>query len=121
MSRRNIIFTGFACTAIVIGLWQNAQDKVRGLPCLFRWATNYSCPGCGTQRALHAVCHGEWKLAWSYNYFLPFALLLLMCLFGLHAWEKTRKLYHYATAPLALVLYALLTAAWTIARNYYGC
>ncbi|WP_244614428.1 DUF2752 domain-containing protein [Elizabethkingia argenteiflava] len=35
--------------------------------CPFRQITGYDCPGCGSQRALHALLHGNLKLAFSYN------------------------------------------------------
>ncbi|PQA58981.1 DUF2752 domain-containing protein [Siphonobacter curvatus] len=42
-------------------------------PCLFRQYTGLHCPGCGAQRALHQLLHGNIREAFRYN-----ALLLLM-------------------------------------------
>ena len=35
--------------------------------CPFNYFTSYDCPGCGSQRALHALLHGELRKAFSYN------------------------------------------------------
>ncbi|MCC3156317.1 DUF2752 domain-containing protein [Hymenobacter sp. 15J16-1T3B] len=35
--------------------------------CLLHWATGLHCPGCGTQRALHALLHGRWAEAAGHN------------------------------------------------------
>ena len=37
------------------------------LKCPFKFATGFDCPGCGSQRALHALLHGEFIQAFSYN------------------------------------------------------
>lgn len=35
--------------------------------CLLHWLTGLHCPGCGTQRALHALLHGRWTEAAGHN------------------------------------------------------
>jgi hypothetical protein len=50
--------------------------------CPFKLITGLSCPGCGIQRALYALMHGEIKDAIKYNYFLlysgPYAASFLL-------------------------------------------
>lgn len=50
--------------------------------CPFKLITGLSCPGCGIQRAIHALMHGEIKEAIQYNYFLlysgPYAASFLL-------------------------------------------
>jgi hypothetical protein len=36
--------------------------------------SGWKCPGCGSQRAAHALLNGEWAMAWSYN---PLLVLVL--------------------------------------------
>jgi hypothetical protein len=43
-------------------------------PCLFWKLTGYHCPGCGTQRALHQLLHGEFRAAFRYNALFVLAL-----------------------------------------------
>ena len=41
-------------------------------PCPFYAATGLRCPGCGSQRALHALLHGNLSAVWAANpLFLP--------------------------------------------------
>ena len=49
--------------------------------CSFKLLTGLSCPGCGLQRAVHALLNGEPMKAIQYNYFLVYSgptVLLLM-------------------------------------------
>lgn len=44
------------------------------LPCPFQATTGWDCPGCGTQRAIHQLLHGNARAAWEAN---PFVILIL--------------------------------------------
>ena len=50
--------------------------------CPFKLITGLNCPGCGIQRAIHALMHGEIKEAIHYNYYLlysgPYAVSFLL-------------------------------------------
>lgn len=35
--------------------------------CPVYWLTGWYCPGCGTQRTLHALLHGRWRQAAQFN------------------------------------------------------
>ena len=35
--------------------------------CPVQWLTGFYCPGCGTQRAAHALLHGRWEQAARFN------------------------------------------------------
>ena len=37
--------------------------------CPFKLITGLSCPGCGIQRAIHAMLHGKFTEAITYNYY----------------------------------------------------
>jgi hypothetical protein len=43
--------------------------------CPFHWLTGWYCPGCGTQRALHALLHGRFKEAIFLNALGVFVVL----------------------------------------------
>ncbi len=49
--------------------------------CPLKTLTGYDCAGCGVQRALHAILHGNWRAAWALNPL--FVLLLPVSLFYL--------------------------------------
>lgn len=42
--------------------------------CAFKLITGYDCPGCGAQRAIHALLHGRLSKALSYNYFMAYSV-----------------------------------------------
>lgn len=42
--------------------------------CPFLMLTGYECPGCGSQRAIHALLHGDIIKAWDYNPLLVIAV-----------------------------------------------
>jgi hypothetical protein len=50
--------------------------------CLFRLATGYTCPGCGSTRAMHQLLHGHVVAAFMLNPFfllaIPFVLYALV-------------------------------------------
>lgn len=50
--------------------------------CPFRFLTGFTCPGCGTTRALHQILHGHFYAAFTLNPLLflalPFALFALL-------------------------------------------
>ena len=50
--------------------------------CPFRFLTGFTCPGCGTTRALHQILHGHFDTAFTLNPLLllaiPFALFALI-------------------------------------------
>ena len=51
-------------------------------PCIFRVLTGFTCPGCGTTRAMHQLLHGHFLTAFTLNPLLlvslPFLLFALL-------------------------------------------
>lgn len=91
--------------------------------CSFRRLTGLSCPGCGGTRAVHALLHGDWQAAWSYNMFLWVSVLLLVEEYVRLAWlglsgRESFSATRYYTGMLKL--YALATVLWFLLRNVFG-
>ena len=87
--------------------------------CPSKLITGYDCPGCGTQRALHALLHGDIAGAWRFNPYLFFAVPFLATVIwgsidSLPLSEKMRKITHNKW-----VAYGYIEAfiAWWIVRN----
>ncbi|GJN62951.1 hypothetical protein CMT75_14325 [Elizabethkingia anophelis] len=53
--------------AVYIFYRYNPETSGFFLQCPFKLLTGYDCPGCGSQRALHALLHGEIKQSFAYN------------------------------------------------------
>lgn len=86
--------------------------------CLFRLLTGYDCPGCGSQRAFHALLHGDIASAWSYNPFVffavPTAVFYIIVENGRRTWPR---LHARAVRPAILTAILLAIIAWWILRN----
>ena len=45
--------------------------------CPFLSITGWRCPGCGSQRAIHAILHGDLATAWHFNAMMVVSLPIL--------------------------------------------
>lgn len=90
------------------------------IQCIWKVLTGTQCPACGFQRALHALLHGRYGEALSYNYFfiisIPLAFIAILSEWynyhhifdGLHAF-----VHHQYTIKTYVVLYF----TWWVLRN----
>lgn len=93
-------------------LWGHDPATSPAPACLFRRLTGYDCPGCGTQRALYALLHGDAAAAWEHNAALFFALPAA----GAYICARGR-LRDVLQHPAALCGVGAAIAAWWIIRN----
>lgn len=101
----------------------NPVDYVWAPKCPFKLLTGLSCPGCGFQRAVHALLHGRCAEAMSYNYWfayaVPYALMFPVDRFLLKgAWKERirRVIEHRYVAGF----YVFSFTVWFFIRNYYN-
>lgn len=125
-ARKKWLRLGGAILVVAIALALYYFDPVRyelAPKCFVKWATGYSCPGCGLQRAAHAAFHGNFAEALHYNFFFLFSLPYL-ALVILSDWllrgEPKRKLQRLTHNANWLRLYVVLFFAWWILRNILG-
>lgn len=89
--------------------------------CPFKMLTGLSCPGCGTQRALHALLSGDPAGALRYNAALiPFILLALLygaVEFAPSRFPGLRRRFMSRTAALTV---AGALALWWLLRNLFA-
>lgn len=101
----------------------NPTDYVLMPKCLFKLLTGWQCPGCGFQRATHALLHGHLAQAWAYNRFLVYAIPWLF-LVMLTEWGPSSKyltrLRRIVVSRWAIGFYLIATIAWGISRNILG-
>ena len=88
--------------------------------CPFKQITGLSCPGCGIQRAIHALMHGEIKDAIHYNLFLlysgPYAASFLL------VWLMPENVFRYKIKDIienkhVVNFYILSFLLWLVIRN----
>jgi 4-hydroxybenzoate polyprenyltransferase len=88
--------------------------------CPFRLLTGLSCPGCGFQRALHALLHGRIFEAASYNLYLvyagPYALALLIQDYFLPQKQK-EKWMKVLEHKYVVYFYIYTFMIWLVVRN----
>ncbi len=88
--------------------------------CIFYSLTGYQCAGCGTQRAIHCLLHGDLAGVWHYNAAL-FVAVPLIVLYGYAEWRRTAnvRLYTLLNSQVAIYSIIALTLAWWILRNVF--
>lgn len=86
--------------------------------CVFKVLSGWDCPGCGSQRAFHALLHGDVAGAWACNPFvffaIPLALLYLICE---RRPDSMPRLHRVLVHPAAPIIITLAIVAWWILRN----
>ncbi|MDO4738230.1 MAG: DUF2752 domain-containing protein [Bacteroidales bacterium] len=91
--------------------------------CPLHMLTGWECPVCGTQRALHAMLHGEVRQAFQHNAFfvcsLPYLALLLIAECLKPSGRGTRFI-HIIQKPLYLQAFFVLALLWGIIRNVFN-
>jgi hypothetical protein len=88
--------------------------------CPFRLLTGWNCPACGLQRALHALLHGRFAEALSYNYFFVVSIPYVIALFVAEALKRIPRGDNFIRAvehPVLARVYIILFIAWGIIRN----
>lgn len=88
--------------------------------CIFFKLTGYMCPGCGSQRAIHALMCGNIVESFRYNPLLHVGMayiLILMLLQFPFLREKTKKLRESLTGIAACIIWFFAIIAFWILRN----
>ena len=89
--------------------------------CVFYSVTGLKCPGCGTQRALHAMLTGDLAAAWHYNAFWVVMLPVIALLLGAEGLRKRApRLYVAVNSKWVVAAVLVAGVAWWIAGNALG-
>jgi len=67
---------------VIIYFLFNPSEHSFFLPCPLHYATGYHCPGCGSQRAIHQLLHGNVQNAFWINPLLVLTLPILIYAFA---------------------------------------
>lgn len=121
--RRRVIFTLVVILSGVVLYWLDPAQYVFMPKCIFRMLTGWDCPGCGLQRAVHALLHGRFWEAVQYNYFLLLGIpyvLAVMYMEWFTSGEKHLRLRRVLYHRYVLYAYVMLYLAWWVLRNVLG-
>ena len=121
LSRPGIIAAGAALAVSLFCLyaWFDPSDAWWMPKCPVKFFTGFDCPGCGSQRAIHALLHGDLAGAFGYNAIL-FLFIPLLALTGYAELTRSRHpaLYRRLSHPLLVGAMLVLLILWGVARNF---
>lgn len=120
ISRKILITLSVAAICVVVALYF-AFDPGKSLwapKCIFHVTTGWECPGCGSQRMLHALLHGDFAAAWEANPFiLCLSPVLILMLLAAAMRERWPRLYIAVNSLPVIILISVGIIAWTLLRN----
>ncbi len=86
--------------------------------CIVKKTTGFDCPGCGAQRAIHALLQGRLSEAWHFNALMfiltPVAIAAIIIDVRREQWPRLHRIM--ASKWTAAAIIAAITL-WTIVRN----
>ena len=119
VSRRVLTVAGIIAVAALTAVYYMLPPDSGVYPrCMFRQLTGLDCPGCGSQRAIHALLHGHVAEAWDYNAMLLVGLPLVALIAAAYTVRRRWPALHRLLNSQALILLILSTIiGWTVIRN----
>lgn len=116
--RTILILSAIVILILIYGLFDPSANFFPR--CIFKSLTGLDCPGCGSQRALHALLHADIIAAWRFNAMLVLAIPPLAVM-AAAAVMRTRYPGFYAAMNSTKAIYIWLVAItlWWILRNVF--
>ena len=122
--RRTLIIILAIAALLVFGIIYYALDPSQSgmFPrCTFLTLTGYKCPGCGSQRAIHALLHGDVVGAFKYNALLLISIpWIVLCLYAETQRIRNPRLYTRINAPQLMWLFLATVLLWWLLRNIFN-
>ena len=112
-----LLLIGLSCLFFIYHFFDPAQSELAP-KCPFWLLTGYKCPGCGSQRALHAFLNGHLWEGIQYNYLMVPLLLYVLLLV---VTPGNSKLHEALSSATACIILAVVIGLWWIVRNLIGC
>lgn len=120
-TRRKVLISFLLAAGIMLALIYfvvNPEDSGFMPRCTFKLLTGYDCPGCGSQRMIHALLHGDLLAAWRFN---PFLLCMIPVIL-LYVWldlapDKNPRLFRFFHSPTMIYVLGASIIIWGITRN----
>ena len=122
--RRSLVIILIIAALLVFGFIYYALDPSQSgmFPrCTFLTLTGYKCPGCGSQRAIHALLHGDVVGAFKYNALLLISIpWIALCLYAETQRIRNPRLYTRINAPQLMWLFLATVLLWWLLRNIFN-
>lgn len=115
-----IIAVALAVLAVVYFVFDPTSTRL--FPkCAFYSLTGFKCPGCGSQRAIHALLHADVLAAIRYNALLVFSLPFIALLLTNRYWRSHfPRLYDRLNSTLVTVTAAIIVVLWWLLRDLFN-
>lgn len=115
-----LVVAGFVVLVVVYSLVD--PSRTAWMPkCPVHTLTGLDCPGCGSQRAFHALLHGDLAGVAKANALLlllfPYVAVVSLAEFRRHSWPR---LYAALTHPFIIYAVVALVVGWGVVRNLIG-
>lgn len=123
MNRKAFVIVGIVAAVAVAMLYAFVDPlDARWLPkCMVYQLTGFKCPGCGTQRALHALFTGHPADAFRANAALVPGLLLCVALIVAEQFrDSVPGVYRALNSRTMIMALLVVIIAWTLFRNVFG-
>ncbi len=123
MSTRLKTILAIVAAAALLAVYFAADPSAqRWMPvCVLRQTTGVSCPGCGTQRAVHALLHGDIAAAWGFNALFVVLIPVVAFLVWVETQRRRRpQLYMRVYGKWTAVAAIAVLAGWMLLRNLLG-
>lgn len=121
--RRVLIAAALVVSAVMMVVFYTTVAPDSGFypRCYFHLLTGLQCPGCGLQRMLNHLFHGEIGDAFRSNGFVLCALPFIVW-FAIAELLRKRKpaLYEATFSTPVIIVTGVAVAAWMVARNLLG-
>ncbi|MBR5898274.1 MAG: DUF2752 domain-containing protein [Muribaculaceae bacterium] len=118
--KRLMVMAGIVLVLAILCIYFYFDPTSRFFPsCPFLSLTGLECPGCGSQRALHALLHGDIVAVWHLNAALFVFVPLLIALFvaELLGPQRAPRLYTALNSRYVIWGTAVFIIVWWVVRN----
>lgn len=127
VSRYKIILWIFLFLVFLIAIYIYSHIHPNSSPffpkCPFLMLTGIKCPGCGSQRAIHALLHADIKTAFSYNALLVLSIpyvILLLCVRIYQLFNPYSPLILKVQKNLYIWIFFAIAMTFFVARNIFN-
>lgn len=114
--KKTVAVTLFIIACGMALIWMVRKGPL-DMSCKIYRTTGYSCSGCGTTRMVEALMRGRWYQAFRYNPFIALSIPMGILCYGIGAYRYIRYNAENDWVNNALIVYAVLLAAFGVIRN----
>lgn len=115
-----VVAIAIAATAVIV-IYASFDPESGFFPaCPVKSLTGFDCPGCGSQRALHALLTGRVADAWHYNAVLFILAPVATVMIAAEMMRESHpRFYRRMTSRWAVAAVIAIIIFWTIGRNVF--